>query len=250
MKYEVTIGGINIEVLKKNHLKNSYIRIIPPEGHVIVSASTICSDEEIRNFVLKKMPEITKVREKFQKQIRQTKREYVSGESHYLWGKPYRLDVVYGNNKYEVEKTPNKIILKIPEGTDINKRESIIMEWYRKELKRALEIISKRCEKNTGLRASEYRVKNMKTRWGTCNIDKKRIWINLQLVKKPMECLAYVLTHELVHLLEKNHTNRFHAFVEEFYPTWKEARKLLSELPLDHIETNDFYKEKDIERCI
>ena len=246
MKYNEIIGGIDIEIIKKTNLKNLYIRISPPNGDVKVSAPVICSDEEIKNFVLKKTPEICKVRDKLKKQPRQSKREYVSGESHYLWGKPYRLEVIYGNNKYEVEKIPNKIILKIPEGTDTLKRESIIIEWYRKELKRVLEIISKKCETNTGLKVNEYRVKNMKTKGGTCNIDKKRIWINLQLVKKPMECLEYVLTHELVHFIEKNHTNRFHALVEEFYPTWREARKLLSEMPLDHVEKDDFYEEKDI----
>ncbi|QTJ51621.1 M48 family metallopeptidase [Dolosigranulum pigrum] len=239
MKYKQTIGGIEIEILKKNNLKNLYIRIIPPKGDVKVSVPSTCSDEEIRNVVLKKIPEITKIREKFQKQPRQTKREYVSGESYYLWGKPYRLEVIYGNKKSEVKKTPRKIVLKVPEGTGISKRELIITEWYRAEIKRVLEIVSKKCEKNTGLKANEYRVKNMKTRWGTCNIDKKRIWINLQLAKKPMECLEYVLTHELVHLIEKNHTNRFHALVEEFYPTWKEARKLLSKMPLDYVEKDD-----------
>ena len=239
MKYKQTIGGIEIEILKKNNLKNLYIRIIPPKGDVKVSVPSTCSDEEIRNVVLKKIPEITKSREKFQKQPRQTKREYVSGESYYLWGKPYRLEVIYGNKKSEVKKTPRKIVLKVPEGTGISKRELIITEWYRAEIKRVLEIVSKKCEKNTGLKANEYRVKNMKTRWGTCNIDKKRIWINLQLAKKPMECLEYVLTHELVHLIEKNHTNRFHALVEEFYPTWKEARKLLSKMPLDYVEKDD-----------
>lgn len=243
MKYNETIGGIDIEIIKKTNLKNLYVRIVPPKGDVKVSAPVICSDEEIRNFVLKKIPEISKVKDKFKKQPRQSEREYVSGESHYLWGKPYRLEVIYGNNKYEVEKTSNKIILKIPEGTDALKRESIITEWYRKELKRVLEIIAKKCEKNTGLTANEYRVKNMKTKWGTCNIDKKRIWINLQLVKKPMDCLEYVLTHELVHLIEKNHTHRFHALVGEFYPTWKEARKLLSVMPLDYIENDNFYEE-------
>ena len=246
MKYKEIIGNIEVEVLKKSNLKNLYIRIVPPNGDVRVSAPSICSDEEIKNFVLKKIPEISKVKDKFQKQPRQSKREYVSGESYYLWGKPYRLEVIYENSKYEIEKTPNKIILKIPEGTNINKKKSIIIEWYRKELKRVLEIISKKCEKNIGLRANEYRVKNMKTKWGTCNIDKKRIWINIQLAKKPMECLEYVLTHELVHLMEKNHTNKFYALVEEFYPTWKEARKLLSEMPLDYVEKDAGNEEKNI----
>lgn len=245
MKFKELIGGIEIEISKKTNLKNMYIRITPPEGDVKVSVPISCSDEEINHFILENMPRISKSREKFKNQPRQSKREYVSGEAHYLWGKPYRLEVIYGSKKSGVEKAPNKIILKVPEGADTTKREAILTEWYRGEIKRVLDIVSKKCETNTGLRANEYRVKNMKTRWGTCNIDKKRIWINLQLVKKPMECLEYVLTHELVHLVEKNHTNRFHALVAEYYPAWKEARKLLSQMPLDYIENGDNDDSKD-----
>lgn len=239
MKSNERIGGIEIEISKKANLKNMYIRITPPAGDVKVSVPISCSDEEINHFVLKNMPRISKAKEKFKNQPRQSKREYVSGEAHYLWGRPYRLEVIYGSKKAEVEKAPNKIILKVPEGADMAKREAILTEWYRGEIKRVLKIVSKKCEENTGLKANEYRVKNMKTRWGTCNVDKKRIWINLQLVKKPMECLEYVLTHELVHLVEKNHTNRFHALVAEYYPNWKEARKLLAQMPLDYIDQND-----------
>lgn len=174
----------------------------------------------------------------FKNQPRQTKREYVSGEAHYLWGKPYMLEVKYGNKKSEVIKNPERIVLKVPDGTDEKKRESILTEWYRTELKRNLEIVSKKCEQNTGIKADEYRVKNMKTKWGTCNIESRRIWINLQLVKKPLECLEYVVTHELVHLIERNHTNRFRELVDGLYPGWRQAKKKLSELPLDYYESN------------
>lgn len=243
MKYNQTIGGIDMEIIKKTNLKNLYIRVLPPDGQVRVSAPTNCPDEEIRNFVLKRIPDLNKVITKFKNQPRQSKREYVSGESHYLWGKPYRLEVIYDDKKSEVQKIPNKIILRVPHDVDSAKREYILTEWYRQELKRVLVSVTKKCEKNTGLKANEYRVKNMRTKWGTCNIDKKRIWLNLQLVKKPMECLEYVLTHELVHLLEKNHTHRFHALVEKYYPTWKEAKKLLEEMPLDHMEKDELNEE-------
>ncbi|MGF0040291.1 M48 family metallopeptidase [Peptoniphilaceae bacterium SGI.131] len=246
MKYKEIIGSIEVEVLKKNNLKNLYIRIVPPEGDVRVSAPSICSDEEIRNFVLKKMPEISKVKEKFKSQPRQSERKYVSGESYYLWGNPYRLEVIYGAKKTSVRKTPHKIILEVPDNTGLEKRQFALTEWYRSELKRVLDIVSIKCEKRTGLKASEYRVKNMKTRWGACNIDKRRIWINLQLVKKPMECLEYVLIHELVHLVEKNHTHKFHALVEQYYPTWKDARKRLNELPLDYVEKEYNDEEENI----
>lgn len=238
MVFNEIIGGQEVKISKKSNLKNIYLRIVPPDGNIKVSAPIICRDEEIRNFVLKKMPQISMIQNDFKNQPRQTKREYVSGEAHYLWGKPYMLEVKYGNKKSEVIKNPERIVLKVPDGTDEKKRESILTEWYRTELKRNLEIVSKKCEQNTGIKADEYRVKNMKTKWGTCNIESRRIWINLQLIKKPLECLEYVVTHELVHLIERNHTNRFSELVDGFYPGWRQAKKKLSELPLDYYESN------------
>ncbi|MCD7716052.1 MAG: M48 family metallopeptidase [Lachnospiraceae bacterium] len=250
---EVVIGGLPVEIIRKSNLKNLYIRVKPPEGNVTVSTPMDVKKEDIELFVLKKLPEITKIRDRMLAQERQSKREYVSGESHYLWGKPYRLQVVYEGTKRNIIKTPTKIIMTVPEGTDSDSREVLMTEWYRQELRRVLDSVILRCEKKTGVHAEEYRIKNMKTRWGTCNIDKRRIWINLQLAKKPMECLDYVVIHELVHLLEKNHTHRFHALVEEFCPTWREAKKMLNTMPLDYLEkgeadTDD--EETDIERYL
>ncbi len=250
---EVIIGGLPIEVIRNNKLKNLYIRVNPPKGNVTVNTPTELSDEDIRLYVLKKLPEITKVRDRMISQNRQSRREYVSGESYYLWGKPYRLQVVYEGTKHNIAKTPMKIILTVPEKTDVQTRERIFTEWYRKELRRVLESVIVGCEKKTGVHANEFRIKNMKTRWGTCNIEERRIWINLQLVKKPIECLEYVVIHELVHLLEKNHTHRFHALVEKFCPTWREAKKLLNTMPLDFMEkgetdTND--EQIDIDRYL
>lgn len=156
-----------------------------------------------------------------------------------MWGKPYRLQVIYEGKQRKIVRTPTKIIMTVPEGTSIDSREKLFIEWYRQELKRVLESVVSQCEKKTGVHANEFRVKNMRTRWGTCNIDKRRIWINLQLAKKPAECLEYVVIHELVHLLEKNHTHRFRALVEEYCPTWQEAKKLLSTMPLDYMEKGD-----------
>lgn len=232
----VKISGLQIEVIRKKNLKNLYIRVNPPEGDVTVSVPMGFPNEEIRLFVLKKLPEITKIRRKMNLQPRQSKREYISGESCYLWGKPYRLQIVPGGRRYLIEKTPTKIIMTVPEEATTEDKERALTEWYRSELKRVLETVFINCKKKTGIDAEEAKIKKMKTRWGTCNIEKRRIWVNLQLVKKPPECLEYVVIHELVHLLEKNHTNRFNALINEYYPTWKEAKKLLKEMPLDHIE--------------
>ena len=252
-KEEMVISGLPIEVIRKTNLKNLYIRVIPPDGTITVSTPKELNDEEIKLFVIKKLPEITKVRDRMLAQERQSKREYVSGESHYLWGKPYRLQVIHEGTQYKIVKTPTKIIMTAPEDATTESKERTFIEWYRQELMRVLQSVVERCEKKSGTHANEFIIKNMKTRWGTCNNDKRRIWINLQLAKKPMECLEYVVIHELVHLLEKNHTHRFHALVEEFCPTWREAKKLLITMPLDYIEKGERDiddEQTDIERYL
>ena len=249
----ITIGGISIDVVRKTNLKNMYIRVFPPNGTVTVSSSFEFKEEEIKLFVLNKLPEITKVRNKMLSQLRQSKREYVSGESHYVWGKPYPLRVFYEGNTAKVEKIAGKLILTVPEGTDTMKREKTVTEWYRQEMKRILETQIARCEKKTGICARGYKIRNMRTRWGTCNVDEGIITLNLQLVKKPPQCLEYVLIHELVHFMEKNHTHRFYALVEEFCPTWKETKKLLVSMPLDYIEKEEHStdgEKTDLERSL
>lgn len=234
-----TIGGLPVEITRKSSLKNMYIRVNPPDGIVTVSAPNDIGDETIKNFVLKRMPEITKVRDRILAQARQSKREYVSGESCYLWGKPYMLQVTYAGNRYHIEKTPNRIIMTAPVGSTEENREKAMTEWYRSELKRVLPTVLKQCEDRIGVVANACNVKYMKTRWGSCNVAEKRILINLQLVKKPVDCLEYVLTHELVHLLEKSHNNRFRGLVEKYCPNWKDAKQLLQDMPLDHMEQGD-----------
>lgn len=229
----MTVAGIPIGVTRKARQKNLYIRVNPPEGTVTVSAPAEATEDAIRYYVLRKVPEITKVRDRMLAQPRQTKREYVSGEACYLWGKPHMLQVIYEGNRYRIEKTPQRIIMHAPEAAPEESREKALTEWYRGELKRVLPNVLKQCEERVGVEASACNIKYMKTRWGSCNIDEKRILINLQLVHKPVECLEYVVTHELVHLLEKNHSNRFRALVEKCCPKWKEAKQLLSEMPLD-----------------
>lgn len=236
---EITIAGIPVEITRKSGQKNLYIRVNPPEGTVTVSAPVEASEDAIHHFVLRKIPEITKVRDRMLAQPRQSKREYVSGEACYLWGKPYMLQVIYNGSYYHIDKTPNKIIMTVPEGTSEDNRAKALTEWYRAELKRILPDLLERCEERVGVEVSSCNIKNMKTRWGSCNIPEKRILLNLQLVKKPVECLEYVIIHELVHLLEKNHTNRFRALVEKNCPNWREIRRLLTEMPLDHIEDGD-----------
>lgn len=233
------VADISVEVARKQGQKNMYIRVNPPDGDVTVSAPAEATDDAIRYYILRKVPEITRIRDRMVAQPRQSKREYVSGEACYLWGKPYMLQVIYKGNRYQIEKTPSRIIMHVPEGASEANRGKALTEWYRSELKRVLPEILSKCEERISVKANACSIKYMRTRWGSCNINEKRILINLQLVKKPVECLEYVLTHELVHLLETNHTNRFRALVEKYCPNWREARDLLSELPLDSLDEGE-----------
>lgn len=239
------VAGISVEVTRKERQKNLYIRINPPEGDVTVSAPAEAPEDAIRHYVLRKVPEITKIRDRMLVQPRLSKREYVSGEACYLWGKPYMLQVIYERNRYKIEKTPQRIIMHVPEKASEKSRKHALTEWCRAELKRVFPQVLNQCEKCIGVETSACNIKYMKTRWGSCNIEEKRILINLQLVHKPVECLEYVVTHELVHLLEKNHTNRFRALVEKYCPHWKAAKQLLSEMPLDPL--NDRKESTDTE---
>lgn len=232
---EVLVGGIPVKVIKKTSLKNWYLRIFPPVGNVSISVPSSVSDDSIRIYLLKKLPEIKKAKERFILQERQSKREYVSGETYYLWGKTYKLQIVYEGRKASIRKTQANLVLTIPEGSTEEYKEKIIIEWYRRELKRVLPKVVSQCERRVGIKAEEYCVKNMRTLWGSCNRLNRRIWINLQLVKKPIACLEYVVTHELVHLLEKNHTPLFFSLVEKYCPYWKNAKRVLEELPLEYM---------------
>ena len=233
-KKSIIIGNFEIHITKKTGQKNLYIRITPPNGDIIVSAPAGTSDKAIKNFVLQKIPEITKIQSRMKNQFRQSKREYISGETCYYWGEPNMLQVIYEGKRAKIKKVPNKIIMTVPDGTSEEKRKKLLTEWYRAELKRMLPILLERCEKKIEVKINSCKIRNMKTRWGSCNISKKSILINLQLVKKPIKCLEYVITHELVHLLEKNHTNKFRSLLDKYYPSWKEAKQILEEMPLDY----------------
>lgn len=232
----IKVGILEVQVTKHSGQKNLYIRVSPPNGDVSVSVPAKTTDKVIKNFVLRKMPEIIKIKDRMKRQFRQTKREYVSGETCYYLGKPYMLQVIYKKERYsKIEKAPNKIIMTVPEKASYEKREKLLTEWYRSELKNILPILLRQCENKMGIKINACNIRNMKTRWGSCNISKRNILVNLQLIKKPIECLEYVLTHEFIHLFEKNHTNRFKNLLDKYYPAWKEAKQILEDMPLDYI---------------
>lgn len=222
------IGGILVEITRKHRQKNLYVKVRPPEGKVTVSAPSHFSDERINSFVMQKLSMIKAAQQRIRSDFQHAHREYITGETHYLWGKPYTLEVVTEGCRYLVQKESSKLTFTVPQGATRASKEHAFNAWYRQELYSVLPKVAQSIEKKMRLYAHEYRIKNMKTRWGTCNIDKKRIWVNLQLAKKPVECLAFIITHELAHLVEKNHNERFHALVERHYPNWREAKEILN----------------------
>lgn len=222
------INNIPIEVTKKKNIKSIYIRVIPPLGNVKVSAPLRLNDQYIISFIIENISKINEAREKIFSQKIDQKKNYTTGEIHYLWGKPYNLQVTYYEKLLRVNKVDKNILMSVPKLSTVEDREKLLNNWYREELKKVLCKLTEKCENIMKVHAEEYRIKNMKTRWGTCNITKKRIWINLQLVKKPIECLEYVIIHELAHLLEKNHNSRFHSIVSKYCPSWKDIQRLLS----------------------
>ena len=233
-RYHVDVSGLSIEVVRKD-IKNFYIGVHPPNGHVRVSAPLHLDEDTIRMAVVTRLAWIRRKQAEFAKQERQPRREFVTGESHYFEGRRYRLDVSEQDRPPKVWLPNNtKIALSVRPGSDSAKREAVMQRWYRQHLRAAVPPLLEKWEPKLGVSVNEVRIKRMKTLWGSCNIGAKRIWLNLELAKKPKSCLMYVLVHEMVHLLERDHNDRFHALMDTFLPQWRTYRDQLNRAPLAH----------------
>lgn len=228
------VGGIDIQVTKKK-IKNMYIRVLPPEGAVLITVPENTSDDALRMFAVSRIAWIKKQKQKFVDQARQTQRQYISGESYYVWGRRYRLEVVYSSVRNDVYISRSKLILQVRKESTDKQREAILNEWYRDQLKMAIPSVVEKCERIVGVHAAEWHVKNMRTKWGSCIAEHKRIWLNLQLAKKSPDCLEYVIIHELVHLLVRNHSDRFREYMDKYCPMWRTVKDSLNSQPLDYM---------------
>ena len=234
---EMEISGIPVKVTKKA-IKNMHLYVKPPDGHVEVSAPLSMSDESIQMFIRTKISWIKTQRTKFATQNRQTERQYVSGESFYVWGRQYFLLVEYGTTGNSLVLNGDHAILTIRKDSTAKQRETWVNEWYRTILKERIEILLPKWEKITGLHSSAWQTKYMTTRWGTCNTNTGKIWLNLQLAKKPVECLEYVILHELAHLKVRDHSAAFVAILDQYLPYWRETKKMLNDSILDYMPDN------------
>ena len=216
-----------------------HLSVLPPNGAVRISAPRSIGEDVIRLFAVSKIGWIKSQIEKYQNQPRQTEREYVSGESHYLWGRRYRMEVGYTNGNSKVEIRGNKMFFTVRPDTDATQRAATLNAWYRKQLRSKLPPLIEKWEIVLGVHDNEVKIKDMRTKWGTCNPIAKRIWINLQLVKKPPRCLEYVVVHELVHLLEKSHNGRFVALMDEYLSDWRVRKEELNCFIMDQYIADD-----------
>jgi len=232
---QIIISGIAVEVCKKN-IKNMHLYVKPPNGKVSVSAPIDMSDEAIERFVRTKSSWIKQQVKNFEAQPRQTEREYVSGETLYVWGKQYFLQVEYGTGKNSLVLSGDKAILTVRKDSTKEQRDSFVKEWYRDLLKRELARLLPKWENITGLKCDGWQTKYMTTRWGTCNTDKRKLWFNLQLAKKTPDCLEYIILHELLHLVERNHNAHFLSLMDKYMPYWRETKRKLNGQILDFME--------------
>ncbi|MGR9052422.1 MAG: M48 family metallopeptidase [Gammaproteobacteria bacterium] len=227
----VRMGSLSFQ-LNRKAIKNLHISVLPPDGRVRVSAPEHMTDTAIRMAVISRIPWIKKQQQAFAGQPRQSDREMVGGECHYLWGKRHRLNVIERIGRHEVKVSGGRLHLFVNPGTPAEHRMQVLAEYYRTRLKARIETLVADWPRRIGVEVADWRVKKMKTKWGSCNAGAKRIWLNLELAKKPPECLEYILVHELVHLLERTHNERFRAHMDKFMPDWRERRALLNRMPL------------------
>lgn len=212
----------NIEVfITKKAIKKVYLKIRHLDKKVLLSVPLKTPNSLILKFLESKKYWIkTKLNECINHEEFLKNTSYEQNSTHYLWGKEYSLDVVVNSYRTDIFVDGQKIVMQIAKNADID-RAKLLQRLYKKELDNVLPQIIEHCENIVGVRCNEFYIKNMKTRWGSCNVSKKRIWLNLQLAKKPPKCLSYVVTHELVHLLEASHNSRFKALMDKFYPNWR-----------------------------
>ena len=231
---KLVVAGIPIQILRKP-IKNLHLGVYPPNGRVRVAAPMRINDDAVRLAVVQRLRWIKRQQGRFQYQIRESEREMVTGESHYVLGKRYRLRVIQEENVRGVRlRHQSRLELFVPPGADATQRRRILQQWYRNQLRKIVPSLLAKWQSIFAVSVCDWRIRRMKTKWGACNIEARRIWINLELAKKPVQCLEYVIAHELAHFLERHHNDRFVAILDKYVPHWRSHRSILNSAPLAH----------------
>ena len=234
-RHYIDVGGIAVEIVRKE-IKNLHVGVYPPAGRVRVASPRHLDNEAVRLAVVSRLGWIRRKQREFAEQDRESQREMVTGESHFFLGRRYRLDVKECGCRADVRLVGHKTMeLRVPSAGD-RRRDAVLQRWYRRRLRALFPPLLAKWEPRVGKTVAEVRIKRMKTRWGSCTADARRIWLNLELIKKPIICLEYVLVHEMVHLHERRHTERFQQWMDKLMPTWSVHRDELNRAPLAHEE--------------
>lgn len=230
MKVEqLKIAGVEIEVTFKD-IKNLHLSVHPPEGHVTISSPEFYDLEKVKIYAATKLGWIKMEQLKFKNQARESVREMITQESHFLFGERYLLKVVKAKRN-SVCLQGKRIILSVIDTNDTALKREVLYKFYRKELRAKLNQMLALFAKKMQLDIPDFKIRVMKTKWGACAVTNERLWFNIELAKKPMECIEYVVVHELVHLLERHHNKRFILLMDQYYPNWRTQKKMLNELP-------------------
>lgn len=233
--HQITVGEFVVDVVRKD-IKNLHLAVYPPNGRIRIATPLKIDDEAVRLFVISKIPWIKKHQVNLRSQERQSAREYVSGESHYFNGKRYLLNIIYQDLTPKVEiRNKTYIDLYVKESCSLDQRRKAMAEWYRSELKKHIPDLISKWQKILKVHVDEWGIKQMRTKWGTCNIPAKRIWLNLELAKKPLHCLEFIVLHEMVHLLERHHNDKFIKYMDKFMPNWRFYKEELNRYPICEI---------------
>lgn len=232
----LTVAGIPVEVIRKD-IKNLHLGVYPPHGRVRVAAPLVITDDAVRLAVIDKLSWIKKQRRQFQNQPRQSRREMVNGESHYYLGQHYRLKVLERNGRAGVRITGlTHLTLSVRPNSTPEQRLFVLQRWYREQLRSLLPQWLDKWQYILGVHVAAWGIKKMKTKWGSCNATDRRLWFNLELIKKPECCLEYIVVHELIHLRIRRHDAEFTALLDQHLPLWREGKALLGKQPLGHEE--------------
>jgi hypothetical protein len=233
MQTRIQLGGIGVDVVRKD-IKNVHLSVHPPTGRVRIAAPERMSLDTIRVFAISKLPWIKRQQRKLLEQERETPREYLNRESHYVWGKRYLLKVIEVDEPPSVELSHGRMILRVRPGAGAAKRRQILEEWHREQLRNAVPPLIEKWERLMDVTVRRFFVQRMKTKWGSCNFAAGSIRLNTDLARKPRECLEYILVHEMAHLIEHTHNGRFAELMDRFMPKWQFRRDVLNSLPVRH----------------
>lgn len=233
MVSRLKLGDIVVDVVLKD-IKNVHLSVYPPAGSVRISAPERMSIDTIRVFVISRLAWIRQQQAKLREQERETSREYVDRESHYVWGKRYLLKISEGDEPPAIELKHSRMHLRVRPGTNAATKQTIIARWYREQIKAVAPDLIAMLEPTMGVKVGTVFVRKMKTKWGSCNPDNRSIRLNTELAKKPPECLEYIIVHEMAHLLEPTHNARFVALMDRSMPNWQLHRSQLNQLPVRH----------------